>query len=673
MKVPVARYWGLPAVNGVRVSGPAPEVVEPPADPAAWNLPATLNVMQDGTLGLRQYVANDPTSDWTISVSGLPIGVTYDEGTESLLGASVGTDSATATFTLSKSGETPVTAQRTVALVDQVMHDITGFPLDANGWTDLNAIVSTAAYSDSQVVYVSDTDGNDTTAASMAIASVGADPFNPTETITPYATIETAKAALRDGFADLLLFKSGESWTDQRIATLGKSGAGYNARIIVSTYGGAAQASFALGAGDNGINLGRNDHVIVTNLRFESLVTGLRPGKGFDILGTTLNVLLEGCTFINHDTNRIQGSNTVADGDLSEQIALRRCVIDDLQPQDGDNLIYVTRTDGFLAEECVFNTPVAEERWLYMSGADNNLLPKESNSLKNVLVRGCIGFTSTTGAISARGGGTFDNNLFLFPDGMGMGGSGGSPEGSGSGSAGSIKSVTFTNNVMFGVGHGHTVNTLSWNNIDGGLIKNNIWAHGEGIAGSSHAMMATVHTDPTTETWLGNIWRNTVIEDNIVYNWSGDGTNRCFQLNSYHIEIENITIRNNDFQFPRGDTMSSIIFHRDWDGSGGDRFNGFTYSGNRYFAASGTDVFSPGTNHAGWITESGETGSSWGAVSYPDPSRDMSSYMTSIGNPGTVEDFMAQVVQQTRQNWNPSYTAPAVNNYIRAGFGKPQI
>lgn len=39
MKVPESRYWGLPAVNGVRVSGPAPEAEPPP--PASGFAPET--------------------------------------------------------------------------------------------------------------------------------------------------------------------------------------------------------------------------------------------------------------------------------------------------------------------------------------------------------------------------------------------------------------------------------------------------------------------------------------------------------------------------------------------------------------------------------------------------------------------------------------------------------
>lgn len=81
--------------------------------PASWNLPATINIPQSGSVGLRQYTVN--ASGYTISVSGLPTGVTYNAGTESLVGASTGTGSATVTFTLTL-GASVVQDTATVAL-----------------------------------------------------------------------------------------------------------------------------------------------------------------------------------------------------------------------------------------------------------------------------------------------------------------------------------------------------------------------------------------------------------------------------------------------------------------------------------------------------------------------------------------------------------------------------
>ncbi|MCA9669863.1 MAG: hypothetical protein KC503_29915 [Myxococcales bacterium] len=63
----------------------------------------------------------------------------------------------------------------------------------------------------------------------------------------------------------------------------------------------------------------------------------------------------------------------------------------------------------------------------------------------------------------------------------------------------------------------------------------------------------------------------------------------------------------------------------------------------------------------------GETNSSG---SFPEPQRTLVSYMQSIGAASaTFDEFVAQARKQSKANWRPEYTASAVNEYIRAGFG----
>ena len=123
----------------------------------AWNLPATLNVQQSGSIGLRQYALN--AGAHTISVSGLPAGVTYNSGTESLEGASTGTASGTATFTLSLAGQPDVVDTATVALVDAaepLFFDDFGYELNrVQGSATKNSIVQARGWwflSDSNTV-----------------------------------------------------------------------------------------------------------------------------------------------------------------------------------------------------------------------------------------------------------------------------------------------------------------------------------------------------------------------------------------------------------------------------------------------------------------------------------------------------------------------------------------
>lgn len=54
---------------------------------------------------------------------------------------------------------------------------------------------------------------------------------------------------------------------------------------------------------------------------------------------------------------------------------------------------------------------------------------------------------------------------------------------------------------------------------------------------------------------------------------------------------------------------------------------------------------------------------------FPDPSRTIMSYDALVGGAGTLESFFAGMRQQSRQTWNPDYTAAAAIPYFQVGFG----
>jgi|GEM_PF-1637278 len=53
---------------------------------------------------------------------------------------------------------------------------------------------------------------------------------------------------------------------------------------------------------------------------------------------------------------------------------------------------------------------------------------------------------------------------------------------------------------------------------------------------------------------------------------------------------------------------------------------------------------------------------------YPNPNRDIKTYMKSIGQAATLDAFLKQARAQSKTNWRTQFTADAVNRYIRAGF-----
>ena len=51
-----------------------------------------------------------------------------------------------------------------------------------------------------------------------------------------------------------------------------------------------------------------------------------------------------------------------------------------------------------------------------------------------------------------------------------------------------------------------------------------------------------------------------------------------------------------------------------------------------------------------------------------DPERSLASYNATLGRPADANDFLMRARSLSRDEWRPEYTAPAVNDYIRAGF-----
>lgn len=112
-----------------------------------------------------------------------------------------------------------------------------GLPSTADGWTDLQALITSAAYSGSRVVYVSSSQGNDSTGRVYRPDSteLGGRPLDPVGPIAPYSSLQAAWAQIRNGSADVMLLRRGDSWSTSLFTN--KAGASASARIIVAAYG----------------------------------------------------------------------------------------------------------------------------------------------------------------------------------------------------------------------------------------------------------------------------------------------------------------------------------------------------------------------------------------------------------------------------------------------------
>lgn len=196
-------------------------------------------------------------------------------------------------------------------------------------------------------------------------------------------------------------------------------------------------------------------------------------------------------------------------------------------------------------------------------------------------------------------------------------------------------------------------------------VYNNIIAHNE--FGTFNFKAIGVQGD--------GIHENLNIYDNIIYDWSNpnwpdsnDHRATGFVLQPVTGSINN-SFHDNIIQQPVSGYVASI---------NGSNAAGFTLTNNSYFSAEdiNSSLWSKGWFGGGntismdeWITRTGETNMNTTPVSFPDPNRKIEGYMSSIGGTATYEAFINEAKQQSKYNWRPEYTAAAVNDWVRAGFG----
>src|SRR5262249_16416013 len=145
------------------------------------------------------------------------------------------------------------------------------------------------------------------------------------------------------------------------------------------------------------------------------------------------------------------------------------------------------------------------------------------------------------------------------------------------------------------------------------------------------------------------------------YNWNGVST-----INGDGSTIYNIQFTNNKFQ--NHITSEPLLQHQNQSSTS------TFYSANNVFdtsaptnacmAISGGDI-----SLAAWKPLVHDTSSVEQSAPFPDPDRSIATYNASIGGAPSLDDFMLQARLQSKAYWRDQYTAKAVNDYIRAGFG----
>ncbi len=512
------------------------------------------------------------------------------------------------------------------------IHSFTGLPLDSNGFTDLRAMVNTEGmYDDSRIVYVSSSDGNDSTGQiyNKYSPELGGNPFDPAGNVQAYSSIEAAKRQIRQGAADILLLKRGDVWTQSLGVWCAGGGLSNRERSIVAAYGSSGPRPLIRSTASTNLFfiIGCPD-VATRFMIFADLdsypshkdpsssdyspVDEYSGSEAFAVLEEIEDVLFENIKTRFGQVN-IQGWEG-----LQSRIAFRRNVVADNYNAYGfAQGLYVHGVDGLLVEENVFdsngfnnNVPGAEA-----SIFDHNVYIQHTN--RNVIARRNITSNGAATGIQLRPGGVLSNNLFLNE----------AVPGFISGAGGEM-----SYNVVIG-GKDPSYGPRSWGLTDSSsgevrVFRNMVVHKRPGMADSNAFFIDLYDTSDSDNTdpalFMGPKRIN--FYENVVYNWRGSGVVSGMNSN----EVESFT------------------------------------GGNNHLVTPG---FSTSEFYGGYQLPNATLDNDSSGASFPDPDRTIETYMQSFGEPASTEAFMLRARSLSKWTWDSRWTAGSANNYLRQGFG----
>lgn len=509
-----------------------------------------------------------------------------------------------------------------------------------DGWTHL------APSKDSHVVFVSSSSGDDF--------------FDGRSERLPKRTLAAAIAELRHGYPDWLLLKRGDVWNES-LGHWKRSGRSAQEPLVVASYGASdgesgarpllrgneANGLITLPAGDSPARI---DHIALVGLHLAPRSSEREArSSAVTLLAPMRDVLIEDCEFEGYEVNL----TVAATPGRKQNIRLRRNLIRNAYATDGPvgHGIYLEAADQVLIEENLLErngwnpavegaTPSVFRHGIYVqSGPDG---------CTGVLLRGNIIASSSSHGVQLRPGGAALDNLFVDnPIGLLLGG-GAEP------TEGGVVAVARRNVVLAGRDL-DAENPRGWGlaaeNLRAGELRSNLiaWGRTEALA---FALLLEGNTP-------GVGLRHVLAIDNVIHDWRGPlrigGTPE--QLGPLSLERNRIT---SSYASP------ALVLVADARAIANVRWSENEYAG----AAAGDAWFTLGEarlDAQAWSAASGDVVGVPPAA--PEGGRPtLESYMASLGEPATLEAFLAGARAQSKSNWQPRYTAAAVNAYLRAGF-----
>lgn len=299
-------------------------------------------------------------------------------------------------------------------------------PLDEEGWTVLTPS------SDSRIIYVSSTEGDDETATFYQLGDnvLAQDVFSPTENVKAFKTISAAEKLARSGQPDWILLKAGDSWLNEKIPT--KSGRNAQERFVIAFYGnaqGRPELIYSERLRPLNVVQGNYSHIAIVGLR---LYCSRRDPDSQDFPGIDtiekeefhpgIRLLMEGSNLLLEDLDIQYFNYGITMSGKINDVVLRRSIIRDAynpissfsNGEKKSSGIYFSGLTNYTIEECVFD----RNGWspdLPNSGRNmfnHNIYCQSTNQgdirlLNNIIARG------SSHGTQQRSGAIVENNFFV--------------------------------------------------------------------------------------------------------------------------------------------------------------------------------------------------------------------------------------------------------------------
>lgn len=484
---------------------------------------------------------------------------------------------------------------------------------------------------DTKFIFVSSTRGDD--------ANDGLSPERPKR------TIDSARRLVRNGYPDWVLLRRGDEWAEE--FRWSGNGRGVEDPMVITTYGEGARPVVRPPAGKNGFFIGTSNlrYLAITGLEFRAPEGGTGHSGIRIVADTGEGLLIEDCLVSGFKDNlSIIGNRSLGGMDL---VRIRRnVVVDAAAPLGGHSQgFYADALDDLVVEENVFDHNGWNESGTCPPTIFNHNIYVQSTCGPAVVRDNIIARGSSHG-LQLRPGGTAENNLFIR-NALAMHTSRGDS--------------TIRRNVVL-EGRDLDATTprgfgIEIKPIVSGVVEQNIIAHR--LAESPDGYGFQLHNSDTGITDF-----NVMIRDNIVYDWGGV----ALVVRHPDLSIYNrIEVRSNLFVAAAGGAMVRF-FPTQFSTAK------FRFSANQYqTGAPSAAWFSIGglpMSLSDWKGESNEWNARIASPTLPDADRTVDSYFESvIGESGGFEGFMARAREMSRAGWDVRFTAAAVNEYVREGFG----